>query len=619
MAGLASQYGGFISAASSTVAGTLQVAGALAASSTLSANNLVVAGTGTSTFVGGIRASYLDLSGTSATSTAANGIDLANGCFSINGTCVGGGGGGGGVQLTDANTWTALNIFSAGLISSASSTFSSNLNVSGNFYASSTITTSGNGINYLSRATSTIIDNTRYAWTIATSTTAKPLIRIDTTTNAEEIVIGGASGASDVIIGAVGTTTNLVFEESATIHGQGANTLTFGASGDKINFAVNTGFGTTSPWRTLSVSGQVGFEGLNSTSTLTNSLCIGNTFEVLYRSGASCNTSSSLRYKENVEPLPEENGLAEVMALQPVSFYFKPSYLGGFISDPNWTVQHVGFIAEEVQQVDPRLVTLDSLGHPEGVRYENISAILTRATQELNLRLEAIASSTASTTPSARSFAEEFFQNIFERIKTWLADAANGIGDLFANTFRAKEKICVDDQCLTKDDIRKLLELANSQAVSAPAPVSEPEPEPAADAETPDTESPVITLNGSSTIEIEIGTAWVDPGATVTDNVSENLGIHYTVDGVLTGSEGNQLPHEVIDTSVAGEHTIIYSATDQAGNTGTAERILMVRDQASETSETTIEDVATTTIETATTTETAAELPSDTATTTTQI
>ena len=48
-------------------------------------------GSATSTFGAGISATYLNLSGTSASSTAANGINLTAGCFSIAGVCVGGG------------------------------------------------------------------------------------------------------------------------------------------------------------------------------------------------------------------------------------------------------------------------------------------------------------------------------------------------------------------------------------------------------------------------------------------------------------------------------------------------------------------------------------------------
>src|SRR6185436_1546845 len=78
--------------------------------------------TATSTFAGGIQGTYLNVTGTSATSTFARGIDLAGGCFSINGTCVGSSGSG--VSLNGVNTWTNLQTFGAG----ASTTALSGLN-----------------------------------------------------------------------------------------------------------------------------------------------------------------------------------------------------------------------------------------------------------------------------------------------------------------------------------------------------------------------------------------------------------------------------------------------------------------------------------------------------------
>ncbi|TSC69410.1 MAG: hemagluttinin family protein, partial [Parcubacteria group bacterium Gr01-1014_56] len=116
--------------------------------------------------------------------------------------------------------------------------------------------TSGALFNYGGNSTSTIKNNSPYAWTIATSSTARPLFSIDTT-SAAEVVTVGSGYTSDVIVGAVGAASNLVFEESSTIHGQGANTLTFGQAGDIINFAVKTGFATTTPISTVSIQGSL--------------------------------------------------------------------------------------------------------------------------------------------------------------------------------------------------------------------------------------------------------------------------------------------------------------------------------------------------------------------------
>jgi hypothetical protein len=66
----------------------------------------------------------------------------------------------------------------------------------------------------------------------------------------------------------------------------------------------------------------------------------------------------------------------------------------------------------------------------------------------------------------------------------------------------------------------------------------------------------------------------MDLGATVTDSTDNNLGYEVSVDGSATTTPENIS----IDTSVAGTHTILYSATDQAGNVGYATRTVNVID-----------------------------------------
>jgi hypothetical protein len=108
-------------------------------------------------------------------------------------------------------------------------------------------------LNYLTNATSTITNNSSHAFTFATTTTGIPLLRLSTLTDNESLILG-----TDLLIGTPGNSHDLIFEENSTIHGQGAHTLTFGQPGDTITFAVNTGFGSTTPYSTLSVSGSTG-------------------------------------------------------------------------------------------------------------------------------------------------------------------------------------------------------------------------------------------------------------------------------------------------------------------------------------------------------------------------
>lgn len=67
-----------------------------------------------------------------------------------------------------------------------------------------------------------------------------------------------------------------------------------------------------------------------------------------------------------------------------------------------------------------------------------------------------------------------------------------------------------------------------------------------------DTEAPTITLNGANPLNLVVGDVYVDPGATVVDNV----------DGV---SQVTGLP-DIIDTSETGSHVVTYSASDSSGN-----------------------------------------------------
>jgi hypothetical protein len=68
-------------------------------------------------------------------------------------------------------------------------------------------------------------------------------------------------------------------------------------------------------------------------------------------------------------------GLSEVLKLNPVNFNYKPN-----ITNDN--VKQVGFIAEQVANVTPDLVFYNPDGTPENVRYDKMSALLTKAIQE---------------------------------------------------------------------------------------------------------------------------------------------------------------------------------------------------------------------------------------------
>lgn len=78
-----------------------------------------------------------------------------------------------------------------------------------------------------------------------------------------------------------------------------------------------------------------------------------------------------------------------------------------------------------------------------------------------------------------------------------------------------------------------------------------------------DVEPPVVTLTGAAAMQVTVGDAFTDPGATATDDTDGDLTTHINVSGV-------------VDATTAGLYELTYSATDAAGNTGSASRVVTV-------------------------------------------
>ena len=89
--------------------------------------------------------------------------------------------------------------------------------------------------------------------------------------------------------------------------------------------------------------------------------------------------SSSIRYKENVDDMGDVS--SPLLNLRPVTF--------DFIDKPSHRKQ-VGLIAEEVQEIMPSLVVVDSEGLPETVRYHELPVLLLNEIQKLLKRIEAL-------------------------------------------------------------------------------------------------------------------------------------------------------------------------------------------------------------------------------------
>jgi hypothetical protein len=134
----------------------------------------------------------------------------------------------------------------------------------------------------------------------------------------------------------------------------------------------NVGINTTTPQRTLHLYGTARFENLG-TVTATKYIVTDASGNI----GSQAGLISDARLKSAVADI--EDGLSKIMALRPVSFNWKDADVGG----PD---REIGFIAQEVQEVVPEVVRFEN--DLFCVKYENMTAVLTKAIQELTARLQ---------------------------------------------------------------------------------------------------------------------------------------------------------------------------------------------------------------------------------------
>lgn len=120
----------------------------------------------------------------------------------------------------------------------------------------------------------------------------------------------------------------------------------------------------------------------NTSSAQTGTVCSGTAGKLTVDTTVAC-LASTRKIKKNIELL--DTGLGIVMRLQPVAYDLK--------EERAHEGRQVGLIAEEVAEVDKRLVAMDGEGEPRAVRYQQLTAVLVKAIQEqqaqiTELRLE---------------------------------------------------------------------------------------------------------------------------------------------------------------------------------------------------------------------------------------
>lgn len=213
---------------------------------------------------------------------------------------------------------------------------------------------------------------------------------------------------------------------NSTLHVSGTGTtdiFNVSSSSTASQFIVksngNVGIGTSTPGYKLVNTGTMQLTGLTTSgSAQTSGLCLNATNEVIADTViGGCIPVSARRYKNDINPL--DNALDEVNSWQPVSFYYKTDFNGSLQSNPNFASKQYGFIADDIQKIDPDLTqvttattTFEGQEYPPGTVEQLASpyafiAKLTSAIQQQQKELQNI------TVGKVKRSVEENWQDVF--------------------------------------------------------------------------------------------------------------------------------------------------------------------------------------------------------------
>ena len=171
-------------------------------------------------------------------------------------------------------------------------------------------------------------------------------------------IFGNSSSATEAVINLNG---------GSFSGGLGANALSITSAG---NFYI---IGGSTTGLEIDSSGNPYMPSLaNVTTAKAGSVCWTTSTGALTYDGTNTCLVSSARFKEDIEPI--RNALSEVLAIKPVSFRYKNRE-----DNPDL---HVGFLAENVADVDPRFVVYGDDGRPLKLRLMEMPALAFGAIQQ---------------------------------------------------------------------------------------------------------------------------------------------------------------------------------------------------------------------------------------------
>jgi hypothetical protein len=150
----------------------------------------------------------------------------------------------------------------------------------------------------------------------------------------------------------------------------------------------------------------------------------------------SLSCSSDARLKTNVADIDASSTLAEVLALNPVTY--------NWLTEATGTPTHGGFIAQQVLPILPDLVSKGPDGYYT-LNYAGFTPYLVKAIQELSAKLDALATAVAN-------FAQSFTTQV-----------------LTAATGHFSNELCVGSTCVTPTQFQAMVAAAGQSQSASPS------------------------------------------------------------------------------------------------------------------------------------------------------
>ena len=154
---------------------------------------------------------------------------------------------------------------------------------------------------------------------------------------------------------------------------------------------------------------------------------------------SSLSCSSDERLKKDITSI-DSTILEKVLTLRPVTYHWNAE-----VEDSS---THVGFIAQEVEQIFPDLVTIDPITQLKSLNYIGLIPYTIKALQEIDIK--------TSTLPVVTD------QTFIERLKMFLQGIAEQ-GVALIDTVRAN-KLCAEDVCVDRVQLKQMIDYINAHS-----------------------------------------------------------------------------------------------------------------------------------------------------------